>query len=52
MKTDRFTSRLGQSDDYRRQQLIDRIEHAVGRLSLPQLEALAYDMFAKGYLDE
>ena len=52
MTIDRFTARRDEGDDYRRQELIDKIERAVRALPVARLEALAYDMFAKGYLDE
>lgn len=52
MKTDRFTAGRDSDDEYRRQELTAKIERAVKLLSVAQLEALAYDMFAKGYLDE
>lgn len=50
MATDRFTSRLGESDDYKREQLIARIERVVEKMMLPELEALSYDLFTKGFL--
>lgn len=50
--TNRFTSRLSDSDDYQRDLLIRKIEHAVARMRLSELEALAYDMFTKGYLED
>ncbi|MDY5091767.1 MAG: hypothetical protein U0I89_03570 [Prevotella sp.] len=40
------------SDDTRRQELIARIERAIAGMTLQELEALSYDMFTKGYLDE
>lgn len=52
MSTNRFTARLDGGDEYRRNELIARIEHAVERMKVAELEALAYDMFTKGYLDE
>jgi hypothetical protein len=48
----RFTSRLSENDDYKRDVLIRKIEHAIGNMKLSELEALAYDMFTKGYLEE
>lgn len=52
MGSNRFTSRLSDNGDFRREELIRKIEHAVERMTLPELEALSYDMFTKGYLDE
>lgn len=48
----RFTSRLSDSDDYKREMLIRKIEHAVERMRLSELEALSYDMFTKGYIED
>ncbi len=40
------------SDEYRREELIRQIEHAVSRLTLPELEALYYDMSTKNYIND
>ena len=40
------------SEELRRKQLITRIEAALAHMSLPELEALGYDMFTKGYIDD
>ena len=40
------------SDELRRKQLITRIEAALAHMSLPELEALGYDMFTKGYIND
>lgn len=37
-------------DEYRREELIRTVEHAVERLSLPEQEALYYDMLTKDYI--
>ena len=37
-------------DEYRREELIRTVEHAVEQLSLPELEALYYDMLTKDYI--
>ena len=50
MASNRFTSRLSDNDNYKREELIRKIEHAVEQLTLSELEALSYDMFTKGYL--
>ncbi|WP_199220670.1 hypothetical protein [Prevotella sp. oral taxon 376] len=52
MTANRFTTRLSDSDDYQRELLIRKIEHAVEQLKLSELEALSYDMFTKGYMKE
>ncbi len=53
-KTHRFTSRLtgGPDPEFRRAELVRRICHAVDGMTLPELEAVAYDLFTKGYLPE
>lgn len=45
-----FHNRLSDDTDYKRSELIRKIERAVERMSLSELEALSYDMFTKGYL--
>lgn len=47
-----FTGRLGDDDNYKREELIRKIERAVEHMSLKELEALSYDMFTKGYLED
>ena len=47
-----YTGRFGQSDDYRREELIRVIEHSVEKLTLQELEALYYDMSTKNYINE
>lgn len=39
-------------NDFRRDELIRTIEHSIVRLSLPELEALYYDMLTKGYVSD
>ena len=41
-----------QSDDYRRDELIRKIEHAIEKLTLPELEALFYDLSTKNYIND
>ena len=43
---------FSQSDDYRREELLRALEHALGRLSLAELEALYYDMSTKNYISD
>ena len=52
MMSNRFTSRLSDNDDYKRDELIRKIEHAVEHMTLSELEALSYDMFTKGYIED
>ena len=47
-----YTGRFGQSDDYRREELIRIIEYSVVNLTLQELEALYYDMSTKNYINE
>ena len=47
-----YTGRLGQSDDYRREELIRIIGHSIEKLTLQELEALYYDMSTKNYINE
>ena len=42
----------GQSDDFRREELIMIIEHSVENLTLQELEALYYDMSTKNYIND
>ncbi len=46
-----FSHRLCDDNDYKRQELIRKIECAVEHMTLKELEALSYDMFTKGYLE-
>ena len=43
-----FTS----SNEYRRKELIHKIEHALSSLTIEELEALHYDMITKNYINE
>jgi hypothetical protein len=43
---------LTASDDYKREVLIRKIEEAVEKMRLGELEALSYDMFTKGYIED
>jgi len=48
-----FNKNYGASnDDYRREELIKKIERAVSNLTLEELEALHYDMTTKNYINE
>ena len=50
--SNRFTSRLSDNEDFKRDELIRKIEHAVEHMTLSELEALSYDMFTKGYMED
>ena len=39
-----------QTDDYRREERIRKLEHSIERLTLSELEALYYDMITKDYV--
>ena len=57
-----YTGRFGQSDDYRREELIRKIEHSLEGLTLQEFlpckraklerEALYYGMSTKNYINE
>ncbi len=47
-----FNNTYSYSDEYRREELIRKIEHAISSLTLEELEALHYDMLTKNYIDE
>ena len=47
-----FSNRFTQSEDFRRDELIRLIEQSVEKLTLPELEALYYDMSTKNYINE
>ncbi len=47
-----MNNRLSDTDEYKRDNLIRKIEHAVELMTLKELEAVAYDLFTKGYLED
>ena len=47
-----YTGRFGQSEEYRREELIRVIEHSVENLTLQELDALYYDMSTKNYIND
>ena len=47
-----YTGRFGQSEEYRREELIRVIEHSIEKLTLQELEALFYDMSTKNYIND
>ena len=47
-----FNKSYNSSDEYRRDELIRRIEHELSNLTLDELEALHYDMITKNYINE
>ena len=47
-----YTGRFEQAEDYRREDLIRKIERAVANLTLQKLEALYYDMSTKNYIND
>lgn len=40
------------SEEYRRDELVRKIEHAIEKLTLQELEALFYDMSTKNYIND
>ena len=47
-----YTGTYSLSDEYRREELIRVITHAVEKLTVQELEALYYDMSTKNYINE
>ena len=47
-----YTDRFGQSEEYRREELIKKIENSIEKLTLQELEALYYDMSTKNYIND
>lgn len=47
-----FNKMYSSSDEYRREELIKKIEYAVNILTLEELEALHYDMITKNHINE
>ena len=47
-----YTPSFGNSDDYRREELIRTIERTIHNLTLQELEALYYDMSTKNYIND
>ena len=47
-----YTDRFGQSEEYRREELIRKIENSVEKLTLQELESLYYDMSTKNYIND
>lgn len=47
-----YINKFGQSDEYRRNELIRIIEHSVEKLTMQELEALYYDMSTKSYIND
>lgn len=47
-----YSGRFGQSEEYRREELIRIIEHSLEKLTPQELEALYYDMSTKNYINE
>lgn len=43
---------FGQSEEYRRDELIRVIEHSLEKLTLQELESLYYDMTTKSYIND
>lgn len=44
--------RLSDTDDYRCDHFVRIIERPVEKMTLKELEAVAYDLFTKGYLED
>lgn len=48
----KMEDRLSDTDDYRRDHFVRIIEREVEKMTLKELEAVAYDLFTKGYLED
>lgn len=46
----RFNQFVSGGEDYRREQLISRIENTVEHMTLSELEALSYELFTRGLI--
>jgi hypothetical protein len=47
-----YLSTFTQSEEFRRDELLHKIEHALQRLTLQELEAMYYDMTTKSYVND
>ena len=47
-----FDKRITQTDDYRREELIRKIERSLQSLTLSELEALSYSMSTQTYAND
>lgn len=47
-----YMNRFGESDDFRREEMIRAIEHSIKNLTLQELEALYYDMSTKNFIND
>lgn len=48
----KMEDRLSDTDDYRRDHFVRIIERSAEKMTLKELEAVAYDLFTKGYLED
>ena len=47
-----FFGNYSQSEEYRREELMRKIERALEQMTVQELEALDYDMSTKSYINE
>ncbi len=47
-----YFHRYSQTDEYRREELLRKIEHSLEKLTLQELESLYYDMSTKSYIND
>ena len=52
MSNRKFSNYPIEDDEYRREELLSSIEHALKRLTVQELEALYYDMSNKNYIND
>ena len=50
--TNRYTRRLDADDEIRLRELIPKIQRALSQRRVAELEAISYDLFTKGYLED
>lgn len=47
-----YVGRYSQSEEYRREELIRKIEHSIENLTLQELEAVYYDLTTKNFIND
>ena len=47
-----YTGRFRQTDEFRREELIRKIEYALKNLTVQELESLYYDKSTKSYIND
>ena len=47
-----YAGRYSQSEEYRREELIRKIEYSIENLTLQELEAVYYDLTTKNFIND